>query len=227
MRDSSAVDATGHRIVHDGPHLLRATVIDEDARAELDRAADLAPLYVPRRRPPWTRLGPCCPMCRTSYAWTPPSTPASRPPPAPLPRAWTERHRLRRYRFHGLSYAEALRRTAEVLGRPAGSLHVVLAYLRGGCSGSAVREVRSVDTTMGFAPLEGLVTSKRSGSVERGRLLWLQTSTGMTVERIEDVLNHESGLFGLSGTSGDTRGPRPGQGPRGTAKRPSPSTCSR
>jgi hypothetical protein len=122
-----------------------------------------------------------------------------------LPGEWTERLGLRRYGFHGLSYAWALRRAAELLDRPAASLHVVLAHLGGGCSVCAVRDGRSVDTTMGFTPLDVLVMSKRSGSVDPGLLLWLQTSAGLKAERLEEAFNHESGLLGLSGTSGDTR----------------------
>lgn len=227
LRDAPPVGATGHRIVHGGPHLLRPTIVDDDVRAELDRTARLAPLHMP---PALTALDatrallpdvPHVVCLDTAFH-------ADLPPAArtyAVPREWTERYGLRRYGFHGLSYAWALQRAAGLIGRPAGSLHVVLAHLGGGCSVCAVRDGRSVDTTMGFTPLEGLVMSKRSGSVDPGLLLWLQTSAGLTAARIEDALNHESGLLGLSGMSGDTRD-LVRAGARGTVRRPSRWTCS-
>lgn len=207
LREAPAVGATGHRVVHGGPRLLRATVVDDDVCAELDRAAGLAPLHVPPALAALKATRSLLPevphvVCLDT-AFHAGLSRAART--YALPHQWTERYGLRRYGFHGLSYAWALRSAARLLGRPAGSLHVVLAHLGGGCSVCAVREGRSVDTTMGFTPLEGLVMSKRSGSVDPGLLLWLQTSAGLTAERIEDALNHESGLLGLSGTSGDTR----------------------
>lgn len=208
LRDEAPpVGAAGHRIVHGGPRLLGPTVVDDDVRAELDRTAGLAPLHVPPALVALDATRALLPDV-PHVACLDTAFHADLPPAARtygLPREWTERHGLRRYGFHGLSYAWALRRAAGLLGRPAGSLQVVLAHLGGGCSACAVREGRSVDTTMGFTPLEGLVMSKRSGSVDPGLLLWLQTSAGLTAERVEDALNHESGLLGLSGTSGDTR----------------------
>ncbi|MGW9188264.1 acetate/propionate family kinase [Streptomyces rubiginosohelvolus] len=207
LRDAPPVGATGHRIVHGGAHLLRAAVVDDDVRAELDGAAELAPLHVPPALVALDAARAVLPnvphvVCLdTAFHSDLPSAARA----YAVPRAWTERHGLRRYGFHGLSYAWALRRAAELLSRTTDSLHVVLAHLGGGCSVCAVREGRSVDTTMGFTPLEGLVMSKRSGSVDPGLLLWLQTSAGLTAEQIKEALNHESGLLGLSGTSGDTR----------------------
>jgi acetate kinase len=122
-----------------------------------------------------------------------------------LPATWRQRYGVRRYGFHGLSYAWALARTAELLGSPADRLHVVLTHLGGGCSATAVRDGLSVDTTMGFTPLEGLVMSRRSGSVDPGLLLWLQTEHGLTAQELSEALNRRSGLVGISGSSGDTR----------------------
>lgn len=201
------VSAVGHRVVHGGPRLRAPSVVDGVVRAELDRVAELAPLHVP---PALTALDaarerlPDVPhvACFDTAFHAGLSDAASL---YGLPLAWTQRYDLRRYGFHGLSYAWALRRAAELLERPVGCLHVVLAHLGGGCSACAVKEGRSVDTTMGFTPAEGMVMSKRSGSVDPGLLLWLQTSVGMTAERLTEALNRESGLLGLSGTSGDTR----------------------
>ncbi|BBC28927.1 Acetate kinase [Streptomyces graminofaciens] len=122
-----------------------------------------------------------------------------------MPERWRAEYGLRRYGFHGLSYSWALQRAAQALGRPVDNLQVVLVHLGGGCSACAVRNGRSVDTTMGLTPLEGLVMSRRSGSLDPGALLWLQRRHGLSTDELDDTLHRHSGLLGLSGTSGDTR----------------------
>jgi acetate kinase len=118
-----------------------------------------------------------------------------------LPAEWRERWGLRRYGFHGLSHAWAARRAAELTGRPASALRVITAHLGAGASLAAVLGGRSIDTTMGFTPLEGLVMATRSGSVDPGLLLWLQTSAGLTAEEVTDALEFRSGVHGLAGTA--------------------------
>jgi acetate kinase len=132
----------------------------------------------------------CGPACRRSPASTPP---------------FTERWPLRRYGFHGLSHAYASRRAAELLGRPLAKLRILTAHLGAGASLCAVAGGRSVDTTMGFTPIEGLVMATRSGSVDPGLLLWVQRHGGIEAEEMEQALDRESGLLALSGRSGDMR----------------------
>ncbi|MFE1010341.1 acetate/propionate family kinase [Streptomyces sp. NPDC058794] len=207
LREAPAPVAMGHRVVHGGPALRSHLLVNDRAREALDEAADLAPLHVP---PALTVLDaareflPGIPhaACLDTVFHT--GLPAAAREYA-VPVAWREEYGLRRYGFHGLSYAWALDRTAELLGRPPEELHVVIAHLGGGCSACAVRDGRSVDTTMGFTPLEGLVMSHRSGSVDPGALTWLQTRHHLSAEEIDEVLNHEGGLLALSGTSDDTR----------------------
>jgi acetate kinase len=117
-----------------------------------------------------------------------------------VPREWRERHGLRRYGFHGLSHAYASRRAAELAARPLSELRIVTCHLGAGASLAAVEGGRSVDTTMGFTPLEGLVMATRSGSVDPGLVLWLQRHGGLTEEAISDALEHRSGLAALAGT---------------------------
>jgi acetate kinase len=199
--------AVGHRIVHGGPELRGHQLIDEDVRAALDRAAVLAPLHVP---PALTvvdaarDLLPGIPHVACSDTVFHAGLPAAAREYA-VPSGRREDFGLRRYGFHGLSYAWALDRAAELLGRRPENLHLVIAHLGGGCSACAVRDGRSVDTTMGFTPLEGLVMSHRSGSVDPGALTWMQNRHGLSASEIENALNHESGLLALSGTSDDTR----------------------
>ncbi|MGW7313508.1 acetate/propionate family kinase [Streptomyces sp. NPDC054865] len=207
LTGSPPVEACGHRLVHGGPHIRRPVVADDAVREQLRAASALAPLHVP---PALTALDAARRLLPDVPHVVCPDTAFHHDLPEPartyaLPREWTRRHGLRRYGFHGLSYAYALRRTAELLGRPATELQVVLTHLGGGCSACAVRHGVSVDTTMGMTPLEGLPMSSRSGSVDPGMLLWLQNETGTGPERLGEILTRESGLLGVSGTSGDTR----------------------
>jgi acetate kinase len=114
---------------------------------------------------------------------------------------WRERWHVRRYGFHGLSHAYAARRAAELLKSPGGGLRVVTCHLGAGASLAAVRDGRSVDTTIGFTPLEGLVMATRSGSVDPGLVLWLQEHAGLTAAGVTDALEHRSGLKGLAGSA--------------------------
>jgi acetate kinase len=118
-----------------------------------------------------------------------------------VPREWRERYGVRRYGFHGLSHAYAARRAAELLGRPADGLRTVTCHLGAGASLAAVRSGVSVDTTMGFTPMEGVVMATRSGSVDPGMVLWLQTHAGLTAAAMTDALDRRSGILGLAGTA--------------------------
>ncbi|MBB4912754.1 acetate/propionate family kinase [Actinophytocola algeriensis] len=202
------VAAVGHRLVHGGPDLRAAAVVDEDAVAAARRAESLAPLHLPPALRLLEKLRERLPdvphvLCPdTAFHADLPDVAAT----YPLPLAWRERHGLRRYGFHGLSYRWTLDRTARILDRSSTELCLLLTHLGGGCSVCAVREGRSVDTSMGFTPLEGVPMAKRSGSVDPGMLLWLLRHGGLDADTLEDGLNHESGLLGLSGgRSDDTR----------------------
>jgi acetate kinase len=122
-----------------------------------------------------------------------------------LPREWNRRYRLRRYGFHGLSHAYAARRAASLIGRDLEGLRIVTCHLGAGASLCAVVDGRSVDTTMGFTPLAGLVMQTRAGSVDPGLLLWLLDHANVDATTLAQVLEHRSGLKGLSGTTGDLR----------------------
>lgn len=205
---ASDVAAVGHRIVHGGPHLSDHRIVDDSVLRSLHAAAGLAPQHVPpalaamdlcRRHLPAVPHVACL---DTAFHRDLPDVACT----YPVPRQWREQYGLRRYGFHGLSYAWTLDRTATLLGQDTAQLQVVLTHLGGGASVCAVRDERSVWTSMGFTPLEGLVMSRRSGSVDPGMLLWLQTEHGLTAQEISDGLEHHSGLLGLSDElSGDTR----------------------
>lgn len=201
------IEAIGHRIVHGGPRLTESVPIDEDVLAYLDSIEDLAPLHNPRAVAgirAVRQLLPAIPdvACFDTTFHT--HLPAAARTYA-LPKEWNARWDLRRYGFHGLSHAYAVRRAAELVDRDLSDLRVVSCHLGAGASLAAVREGRCVDTTMGFTPLEGLVMATRSGSVDPGLLIWLLSHGEQTPDSLADALEHQSGLKGLWGTSGDLR----------------------
>ncbi|QWF77988.1 acetate/propionate family kinase [Amycolatopsis sp. CA-230715] len=123
----------------------------------------------------------------------------------PLPRSWTRQNRLRRYGFHGLSCQSALRGAARMLHRDADALRIVCCHLGAGVSVTSIKDGRSVDTSMGYTPLEGAAMATRSGSIDPGLLLHVMRTAPMSPDEMSDALNHRSGLAGMSGTSGDVR----------------------
>ncbi|MCW2676074.1 MAG: acetate kinase [Modestobacter sp.] len=194
------VDAVGHRIVHGGPDLVVPVVIDGAVDKQLQDLVQLAPLHQPKSLDGLDaarRLLPDVPHVAcfdTAFH-------ATLPPEAytyALPTAWRERWGLRRYGFHGLSHSWAARRAAEMA--PA-SRRVVSCHLGAGASLTAVLDGRSVDTTMGFTPLDGLVMATRSGAVDPGLLLWLEEHEHLRPHEVADALEHGSGLLALAGTA--------------------------
>ncbi len=194
-------DAVGHRIVHGGERFRDAVALDDDVVRELDALTDLAPLHQPKSLAALdavTRALPELPAVAcfdTAFH----STLTDAALTYALPSAWRERWGLRRYGFHGLSHAWIARRAVSLTGRP--DARVVSCHLGAGASLCAIAGGMSVDTTMGFTPLEGLVMATRSGSVDPGMLLWLLERTELTERKLASALEHESGLVGLAGTA--------------------------
>lgn len=194
-------DAVAHRIVHGGTRFTGPVRLDPAVERELRALTPLAPLHQPAALDALdavTRARPDLP----AIACFDTAFHVGLPPAAAtyaLPREWRERHGLRRFGFHGLSHAYTARRAAELLG--GGDPRVVTCHLGAGASLAAVRGGRSVDTTMGFTPVEGLVMATRSGSVDPGLLLWLLQYGGHAVDEVSDALEHGAGLRGLAGTA--------------------------
>lgn len=201
------VDAIGHRIVHGGTAFHGPTVIDTQVRDRIAALGELAPLHQPRCVVGIDTLSQVLPHVAavacfdTAFHHRLPDAAAT----YALPRTWITQWGLRRYGFHGLSHAYASRRAAELLGREVIGLRIVSCHLGAGASLAAIKGGHSVDTTMGFTPLEGLVMATRPGNVDPGLLLWLLRHTGVSVEQLSDALEHHSGLAGLTGGSGDMR----------------------
>jgi acetate kinase len=202
LTDVGPVDAAGHRIVHGGQRFRDPVLVDDGVVAELHALTDLAPLHQPGSLAALELVGQALPGV-PNVACFDTAFHATLPPAATtyaLPAAWRERWPLRRYGFHGLSHAYAARRAGEVLQRTRTELRVVTCHLGAGASLTAVLDGRSVDTTMGFTPLEGLVMATRSGSVDPGLLLWLTQRKGVSTAELGEGLEHASGLTGLAGT---------------------------
>ena len=203
----SDVQAVGHRVVHGGRELVDPLVLDRAGIERLGELSDLAPLHnAPALRVIVALRGICPDVPHVACFDTAFHAGIRRPGRStPCPADWSERFGLRRFGFHGISHAWAARRAAGLLDRPAAGLRLVTCHLGAGASLAAVRDGASVDTTMGFTPNEGLVMATRSGSVDPGMLLWLIRHAGIAPDVVEQGLEHESGLRGLSGTSGDMR----------------------
>jgi len=197
-----------HRVVHGGSVFRHAVLIDDDVIDAISGLTDLAPLHQPRALAgieAARRLMPGLPGVAcfdTAFHAGMPDAAAR----YALPDGWTTRFGLRRFGFHGLSHAYAAGRAAQLLGRELAELRIVSCHLGAGASLAAVLRGRSVDTTMGFTPLEGLVMATRSGSVDPGLIVWLLQHGQLGVAEVSAGLEKESGLAGLSGLpSGDMR----------------------
>lgn len=199
--------AVGHRIVHGGEHLRATTELTAATEALIEAASAYAPLHNPRALT-WIRacrdaLGDETPQ----YAAFDTAFFAHLPEAAAtygLPRALARSHGVRRYGFHGLAHKSMWERWRELSGgRTSGRL--ITLQLGAGASASAIRDGRPLDTSMGFSPLEGLLMATRCGDIDAGALLHLQKAERIAPEAMEDVLNRESGLLGVSGTSAEIR----------------------
>jgi acetate kinase len=192
-------DAVGHRVVHGGERFAAAARIDSDVRAKLEELTELAPLHQPKSLAALDAVSgalpdtPAVACFDTAFHGT--LGPAAYT--YALPQAWRQRWPLRRYGFHGLSHAFVSRRVAELTG----ARRIVTCHLGAGASLAAVADGRSVDTTMGFTPLEGLVMATRSGDIDPGLVLWLEEQQGISPREMSEVLERESGLAGLAGTA--------------------------
>jgi acetate kinase len=201
------VEVVGHRVVHGGAVFRGSVRIDAGVRTELERLSELAPLHNPPALEAIGAAETALPGVSQVAAFDTAFF-ADLPPRAyvyPLPYEWYTSWGIRRFGFHGISHAYCTGRAAELLGRPAAALRLVICHLGNGCSASAVQGGRAIATTMGFTPMEGLMMGTRCGSVDPGVLLHVLRKCGMDAEQLDDALNHSSGLLGVSGVSSDFR----------------------
>ncbi|MDT4912525.1 MAG: acetate kinase [Pseudonocardiales bacterium] len=203
MADWPRPDVVVHRIVHGGTEFTAAVRIDDDVERRLRALTDLAPLHQPKSLAGLDAVASVLPdvpaVACFDTAFHASLSPAART--YAVPEEWRQRYGVRRYGFHGLSHAYAAQRGAEVAGLPLADTRVVTCHLGAGASLCAVRDGRSVDTTMGFTPLEGLVMATRSGTVDPGLVLWLEEHEHLSPREVATALEERSGLAALAGTA--------------------------
>ena len=202
LADVNEVDAVGHRIVHGGTSFTEAAMITDEVKGRLRSLASLAPLHQPPALEALDLVTEVLPEV-PQVACFDTAFHSSIPPAAAtyaIPEQWRRDFSIRRYGFHGLSHAYGARRAAQMLDRSPGDLRIVTCHLGAGASLAAVQGGVSIDTTMGFTPLEGLVMATRSGTIDPGIVTWLQRQAGLGVDEIAEALERRSGLTALAGT---------------------------
>src|SRR5271157_3520963 len=202
----SDIDVVGHRVVHGGPQHFVPSFVTAEVKSAIESVSVFAPLHnraeLEGMEIVAKLLGPVPQIAvfDTGFHRTMPLSAATYSGPY----EWFEQG-IRRYGFHGINHQYCAERAAQLLGKNPNSLKLVTCHLGNGCSLAAIREGRSVDTTMGFTPLEGLMMGTRSGSVDPGILTYLMRQKGTDGQQLDQLLNHQSGLLGISGVSGDMR----------------------
>ncbi|WP_107666443.1 acetate kinase [Cyanothece sp. BG0011] len=200
------INVVGHRVVHGGIKYSEATKITPDVKAKIAELIPLAPNHNPGHIEGIEAIEkvlgnvPQVALFDTAFHQTIPLENAA----YPLPFEWLEKG-IRRYGFHGISHEYCAHRAAEIVNRPLSSLKLINCHLGNGCSLTAIKDGQSIDTTMGFTPLEGLMMGTRSGSIDPAILIYLMGEYGLTPDELNTLLNKESGLKGVSGISADIR----------------------
>jgi acetate kinase len=206
IEDFSEIGGVGHRVVHGGEEFTGSVIIDEKVIASIKKFADLAPLHNPhnlagvravQRRLPDAKQVACfdtafhATIPKAAYMYA-------------LPYELYEKYGIRRYGFHGISHRYVARRAAVMMGRGKYDINAVTCHLGNGCSITAVKQGRSIDTSMGFTPLEGVPMGTRSGDLDPSILFYLG-DRGYDAKALKDLCNKKSGLLGMSGVSNDVR----------------------
>jgi acetate kinase len=202
------IERVGHRVVHGADHFSAPARITDQVIRQIEDLEDLAPLHnisaLKVIHAAQGRVGSRLPMIAvfdTVFHKTIPEEAAL----YPLPLDVTQRHKIRRYGFHGISHRYMMIRYGQITHRPVGELNVITLHLEGGSSATAIQNGKSVDTSMGFTPLEGLMMGTRSGDIDPAIVSYLMRKESMDPNRVEEFLNKECGLLGVSGISADTR----------------------
>lgn len=204
--DAQSLSAAAHRIVHGG-EFSSSVLITPAIQQRIAALAELAPLHNPPSLEALAAAQAALPnvphvaVFDTAFHSTLPREARV----YPIPGQWTNEWGIRRYGFHGLSHSYCSGRAAEMLGRPVGSLRIIVCHLGHGCSAAIVQDGKCIDTTMGYTPLDGLMMATRCGSIDPSIVLHVQQRYGLTAEQVDSALNRQSGLLGVSGTSADMR----------------------
>lgn len=203
----AGLDIVAHRVVHGGGEVEEPRLVDAAVYSALERAAQFAPLHNPIAISVMRAAQGRLPNIRAAVV-TDTAFHRDMPPEAytyALPHDLAQRYGIRRYGFHGIGHAWMMERYGEITGQNPRELNLVTFHLGAGCSACAIRGGKSVETSMGLTPLEGLVMATRSGDLDPAIVTWLGTNAKLAPEEIERILNHDSGMKGISGLSDDLR----------------------
>ncbi len=201
------IEGAGHRIVHGGESFKGSALITDDVLKEIEKASDLAPLHNPHNLKGYFAAKALLPHAAQVAVF---DTAFHQTMPAhaylyAVPYIYYTRDKLRRYGFHGTSHRYVSYRFAQIHGKKRSDFRLITCHLGNGCSVCAIDRGESVDTSMGFTPLEGLVMGTRSGDVDPGAVLYMIDRAEMGAHEVDVTLNTQSGLYGISGVSGDMR----------------------
>jgi len=206
LRSISEIGAVGHRVVHGGEEFTGSVIIDEKVITSIEKYADLAPLHNPANLAGIRAVQSKLPEAKqvacfdTAFHATIPQVAYM----YALPYELYEKYHIRRYGFHGISHRYVARRAAVLMNRGKYDINAITCHLGNGCSVTAVRQGRSIDTSMGFTPLEGVPMGTRSGDLDPAILFYL-SDKGYSAESLKTLCNKQSGLLGISGVSNDMR----------------------
>ncbi len=207
ISDISEISAVGHRILHGGSKYSSSILVTDKVIKDLKELIPLGPLHMPGNITGITAcraLMPNVPMVAvfdTAFHQTMPEDAYM----YAIPYELYEKYAIRRYGFHGTSHRYVSKRAAKMLNKPLEDLKLITCHIGNGSSFAAVKNGKSVDTSMGFTPLEGLVMGTRSGDIDPAVVQYLVSNAGMTADEVNDILNKKSGFLGLSGISSDSR----------------------
>ena len=205
IKDMTEIDAVGHRIVHGGESFSKATVLNDEVIEAIEACSDLAPLHNPANLigiNACKELMPDTPMVAvfdTAFHQTMPKEAYL----YGLPKEYYEKYKVRRYGFHGTSHSYVSKKAAELLGKPYDQVKTIVCHLGNGASCCAVKYGKSVDTSMGLTPLEGLIMGTRSGDIDPAIIEFIAKKENLSIGEIMDVLNKKSGVLGISGYTSD------------------------
>ncbi|MGM0621581.1 MAG: acetate/propionate family kinase [Bacteroidota bacterium] len=201
------IDVVGHRMIHGGEHGTGCIEITDSLIGEIKKSVSLAPLHYPANLEGISAARQLMPdvlqagVFDTAFHHTLPEKAFL----YGIPLSWYQKHKIRRYGFHGTSHKYASQRASEITGLDYQSCKIVSCHLGNGASAAAIKNGKSIDTSMGFTPVEGLLMGTRCGDIDAGVLIYLQQNFNLSYSEIQQIINKESGLLGISGVSGDYR----------------------
>ncbi len=207
LKSVTEIDAVGHRVAHGGEIFTQSALITDQVKQEIEKCIELAPLHNPANLMGITSMESLLPEVKqvavfdTSFHQTMPKEAYL----FAIPYEYYDKYRVRRYGFHGTSHKFVAQKCCKMMGVDFESVNIITCHLGNGASIAAIKKGKSVDTSMGFTPVDGLMMGTRSGAFDPGVLLFLAEKENLSIKQVNDVINKKSGVLGISGLSSDMR----------------------